>query len=391
MNPIAKEFVVNRIGRTFLLSLILAGPFVCVAAETHAAKKTGVDFPFKAGDRVAWIGSSSTAIGRYCVTMEFLLRTRHPELNLTFARYGDPSNGTFATCLVGLSKWLPEFKPTVVFFQYGGNDTRQGEAGLPSMRSNMEACVNKAKEFGARVLVITPQAVDEKKEPDMSKIFRTYAENMLAFGGEKNWDMVDTHHPLDRFYHAVQKDTPAFVFTEYHSHLCPQGYLAWGFYQYELLNAPAAESAVELSAAGKIISTTHCSVENATVQNGGISFVRCDEILPILPAKDLPPRECVPMEKLSRYVLKIAGLADSKYSIFCEGKPIGSCDAKALAAGVNLNSLLLDSKNAAPWADLANELYMGCAHKLGLSSTDQHSALFAKIGKTRWQFDVKRE
>ena len=73
----------------------------------------------KPGDRVAWIGSSSTRIGVWTGTAEFLLQTRHPELDLKFQRF-TTGGGTFATGLEHLDEWLSEFDPTVVVFNYGG-------------------------------------------------------------------------------------------------------------------------------------------------------------------------------------------------------------------------------------------------------------------------------
>jgi len=358
-------------------------------ASDQAAQAT-LTFPFKTNDRVAWIGSSSTAIGKYCMAMEFLLRTRHPELNLTFVRQGNPANGTFATCFDGLPKWLSDFKPTVVFFQYGGNDTRKGEAGLDELKAGMVKCYDKVKAANANILFIVPQAVDAKKEPEMAKAFDLYVDNMLAFGKEKAWQMVDTHHPLDAFYRSVQKDNPAFVFTEFHSHLCAPGYMAWGYIQYDLLNPPAATSSAEITAAGKVVSTTKCKITDVKADRDTLSFTRSDEILPIMPANDLPMRQYVPLEKCSKYLLIVSGLQDGHYDVLCEGKPVGNCDAKALAAGVNLNTLLLDTKNPAPWAALADELYKACAHKLLISSSDQRSDPFTKIGATHWHFEIKR-
>src|SRR5688500_19042651 len=107
-------------------SLLLAGGAVPQPASKPA-------FLFQKGDRVAWVGSSSTAIGTWPRTVEFLLRTRHPELGLTFKRF-TTGGGSFATGLKNLDKWLADFKPTLVIFNYGGNDANAGEKGLPQFR-----------------------------------------------------------------------------------------------------------------------------------------------------------------------------------------------------------------------------------------------------------------
>src|SRR5438874_6735612 len=106
-----------------------------VPSPVWAGDKTA--FPFRENDRVAWIGSSSTNIGVWPRTMEFLLRTRHPKLNVTFKKYST-GGGTFATGLANLDKWLDDGKPTLVFFNYGSNDAGAGEKGLPTFKENIE-------------------------------------------------------------------------------------------------------------------------------------------------------------------------------------------------------------------------------------------------------------
>src|SRR5207248_1150592 len=86
-----------------------------ILASLAASESSPGEFPFKPNDRIAWIGSSSTRIGTWCRTMEFLLRTRHPELKLVFFR-GTTGGGTFASGLKYLPSWLDQAKPTYVLF-----------------------------------------------------------------------------------------------------------------------------------------------------------------------------------------------------------------------------------------------------------------------------------
>src|SRR5947209_19555461 len=107
--------------------LFIIFPALVLAAPARAADKAdAVAFPFQDGDRVAWVGSSSTNIGVWPRTVEFLLRTRHPQLKLTFKKFST-GGGTFATGVANLDTWLGHFKPTEVFFNYGSNDASAGE------------------------------------------------------------------------------------------------------------------------------------------------------------------------------------------------------------------------------------------------------------------------
>jgi hypothetical protein len=73
----------------------------------------------------------------------------------------------------------------------------------------------------------------------------------------------------------------------------------------------------------------------------------------------------------------VTGLPEGSYEVSCEGKPLGTADAKALADGVNLNGLLLDSGQPAPWDELVKQLWAGKA--------------LDEVGKTRWRFVVRKK
>jgi hypothetical protein len=203
-----------------------------------------------------------------------------------------------------------------------------------------------------------------------------YAEAMIEFAKEKSWPLVDIHHPLEALQQAAQKDDEAYTILKDKIHLTDPAYIAWAYYLYERLSPPPAESSVAISAKGEITATTRCKITDVKTEKNGVAFTRSDEVLPILPPVPLPPRKHVPLEKWSRYLLKVTGLPEGTYEIKVEGKPVGQASARVLAEGVNLNTLLLDGKNTAPWDALAKDLWAGKA-------ADQ-------VGKTAWRFEVRK-
>ena len=293
-----------------LPALPLAGP---PARPSDATDAPAAPFPFKDGDRVAWFGKSSTHIGVWPQTMEFLLRTRDPDVHLTFQKFST-GGGTFATGVEKLDGWLADFKPTLVFLNYGANDAEAGEAGLPRFKENMAKCVAKAEAAGARVVLVTPQAADVRKsgeEPAARR--RLYAETMLAFAKEKGWPVVDTHHPLEALQREGEKADKDYSILKDKIHLTDPAYVAWGFFLYERLTPPACESDAVLTADGKVTTATRCAVEDVKAEAGPLSFTRRDDVLPILPPTSvLPPRGPVPLEKLSPYLLSVTGLPEGK-------------------------------------------------------------------------------
>ncbi|WP_406699386.1 GDSL-type esterase/lipase family protein [Singulisphaera sp. Ch08] len=356
-------------------SILLVLPYLLLA---HAqAKSPSSTFPFRNGDRVAWIGSSSTKIGVWPQTLEFLLHTRHPELSLQFKKFTTGS-GTFATGLEHLDEWLGEFKPTLVFFNYGGNDAGGGDAGVPKFLENMEKCVAKVEQTGARVVIITPQAADVRKSGEAPAAKRQkYAETMISHGQKKGWVVVDTHHPLAVMQTESQKDDPTYSMLKDKIHLTTPAYIGWGYLLYDLLAPPAVESAATIKADGHVTATANCQLLDVSSSDGLLAFTRADKVLPILPPDLLPPRKHVPMEARSRYMLKVTGLAPGKYQLTCEGQAIGTVEADALGRGVNLNSLLLDATLTAPWQSLAEQVWQGT----GLE----------QVGTTRWRFEIRKK
>ncbi len=324
---------------------------------------------FRDGDRVAWVGSSSTKIGVWNRTVEFLLRIHHPGRGLQFRRF-TTGGGTFATGLESLKGWLDEFRPTV------GNDAGAGREGLARFKDTMERCVAEAREHGARVLLVTPQAADVRRSGAEAAARRTlYAETMLAFGRERGWTVIDVHHPLEAMQRANERDEPAYTILKDTIHLTDAAYVGWGFFAYDRLDLPLTRSDAVLTAAGQVTAAEHCEIRDVVSDEGGVTFTRIDEVLPILPPSPLPPRLSVPLEAQSRYLLKVTGLATGDYEIKCEGQPIGTVDAGTLAVGVNLNSLLLDGQRDAPWRSLTQAIWEG--------------KRLDEIGKTRWRFEVR--
>ncbi len=359
-----------RFRRAMVVGLIVV-PNIAIAAPPEVAG------PFRAGDTVAWIGSSSTRIGVWPKTMEFLLRTRFPTLNLTFATHTS-GGGTFATGLEHYDTWLDESDPDLVVFNYGGNDAGAGRDGLPKFLDTMGRSVAEVESRGARVVLITPQAADVRKSGLAKAANRTlYAETMLGIGRERGWNVLDIHHPLDALQRAGQADDPDYTILKDTIHLTDSAYIAWGIFLYDRLGLPFVRSSATLSADGRVEATEHCEVTDVDAGPDGLAFTRADAVLPILPPGPLPPRLHVPLEAHARYLLAVEGLEPGRHEIRCEGKPVGSADAEALAAGVNLNALLIDRAAEAPWNELGRAIWDG--------------ERLDEIGRTRWRFEVRKE
>lgn len=392
--------------RVVLMLLVLS--FMVEVHTAHAAMPAAPvlpECPLQPGDHVLWYGSSSTRIGIWPRTMEFLLRTRHPEMKLTFEREG-VGGGTFATALEEMDDILKGLKPTVVLFNFGGNDAVKGTKGVAAFKASMQAALDKVKAHKARTILMTPQPGDERLAGKRNDNLEPYSEALLDFAKEHRIPAINTYIPLEAMLEAGRRDEPDYTINKDKIHLTDSAYVAWGYFIYEALNTPVAESSAEFARDGTVLKAARCKITGVAAGRGSLAFTREDEILPVLPpvpipasaqaapsrtllpppspaleyaqkhGGDLPPRKHCPLEKHSRYLLKVAGLDAGKYQVFVDGKPLGAATHEQLAAGVNLNTLLLDSGNPAPWHDLILEWWRG-------KSLD-------RIGKTAFAFEVRR-
>ncbi len=361
------------------LLLRLIAVTLALGGFVHAsfAQEKQATFTLFKGDRVAWIGSSSTNIGVWPKTMEFLLRTRHPELKLQFKKFST-GGGTFATGVQNLDKWLDDFRPTVVLFNYGGNDANAGEKGLAKFKENIAVCVGKVEAKKARVVFTTCQGTDVRKSGEAAAIRRQlYADAELALCKEKGWPIVDVLRPLDALQLKAQMTDAKFTILRDSIHLTDPAYIAWGFFLYDGLRMRGiSEVTIDVNGKGAA-SVAGCDIAKLDIANDrrSVKFIRADHILPILPPGALPPRALVPLEFHSAYLLRVAGLPKGKYDVSCEGTRLGAASDAELAKGINLNTLVLDSGITPPWANLAKQLWAG-------KDLEQ-------IGKTHWTFRIE--
>jgi lysophospholipase L1-like esterase len=349
--------------------------FVFLASGATPAQEIPA-FPIRDGDRIAWIGSSSTKIGVWPKTMEFLLRTRHPELKLNFSRH-TTGGGTYATGAENLDKWLAESHPTLVFFNYGGNDASAGEAGLPKFRDNMQKCLDKVTAAKSRFILLTPQAADNRKsgeEPAAKR--KLYASKIMDIAREKQWHAVDIHTPLHALQTGRQKQDEGYTILKDKIHLTDEAYIAWAYFLYERLKPAEVRSLATVDAAKMLGQGVHCDIRDLKIDGDTVRFSRRDHVLPLVPPVALPPAEFVPLESLSKWELRITGLPAGTYEIRIEGNPIGTASTAELAGGVNLNTVAIRSKTANPWPKIVKAWWEGKE--------------IEKIGQTNWAFEVKR-
>lgn len=320
-----------------LLSLLL----LALVTPAFADEKP---FFFKKGDRVSFLGDSITAQYQYSSYVELYLTTRFPDWNLTFLNTGiggDTANG-------GAGRFQRSVlldKPTAITINFGMNDAGYREFNPTANKLYVEkttAMLEMAKAAGARVAVVSPNAVDRRKDPR----FNLYVETQKKFyaplkdiAAKHGAEFVDQYAVTRKAVEKMEADKAEKVVPYYDGfHTSSPGGLLMAHAILTGLNAPATVSSAVIDAAGKKSTTERCKVENLVVEAGSVSFDRTDEAIPmpILPDWVTILPYVNNLKDLNNYNLTVSGLAEGKWSITMDGKPVATATASELAAGVNL-------------------------------------------------------
>ena len=104
---------------------------------------------------------------------------------------------------------------------------------------------------------------------------------------------------------AGRADDDSYTILKDTIHLTDPAYVAWGYFLYERFDPPPCDCHAALTAAGKVTEATRCRLTDVSAADGVLRFTRRDEVLPLLPPVELPPRKRVPMERLSPYRLTV--------------------------------------------------------------------------------------
>lgn len=320
------------------LFLLLAA---VVAAPAVADDKP---FFFQKGDRVTFLGDSITAQYQYSSDIELYLTTRFPEWKIVFLNAGiggDTANG-------GAGRFESSVladKPTAVTINFGMNDAGYGKFNPAANKVYVEktaAMLDAAKKAGVRVAVVSPNAVDRRKNAN----FKLYVETQKEFyaplkgvaekGGAAFVDQYATTRAAVEKMEADKADAVVPYYDGFHT--ASPGGLLMAHAILTGLNAPAKVTSATIDAAAKQGTGERCKIENLKVEAGAVSFDRTDEAIPfpVLPEWKTILPYVNNLKDLNDYGLKVTGLAAGDYEILMDGVPVAKATQAELAAGVNL-------------------------------------------------------
>lgn len=310
------------------------------------------DFFFKPNDRIVFLGDSITAQYQYSTYIELYLTTRMPKGNFTFLNAGiggDTANG-------GANRFQSHVlaeRPTAITINFGMNDGGYGAFNPQGNKVFVEktaAMLDMANKAGARVALLSPNAVDRRNKSNGKQYVETQKQFYAPLKGLAEGHKVAFVDQYARTRAATDKmeadDPAAKKAVPYYDgfHTSPPGGLLMAHAILTGLNAPALVSDAQftLGADGQVTAAPKgCTLTGEKFENGALTFTRTDTALPLPVQKDWLPM--LPytngLKDLNDYGLTVKNLKDGQYVVTVDGVAVGTYTAKELGAGVNLGTL----------------------------------------------------
>ncbi len=330
------------------------------------------DFLIRDGDRVVFLGDSITEQRLYTTYVEAYALTRHPNWKLTFRNVGwggdtswlrqrshpdekklfaadETSQQVMVNSAVGdgLARDVLPLKPTVVTVKFGMNDHSYQPFREDIFRAYVRSQTQIAKvlkEHGARVAFLTPQPIEEKRpdpDKDVKNIsLRKFSDGLKDVAARTGTKFVDQFDPFMAILLRERAGNPPGTIgggDAVHPGPIGQTLMAWAVLKGLGASAEVSRAAIDAGAC-KVTASVGCRVEHLKATDGGVSFDRTDEALPMpVDERAEAALKFAPvLDDLSRYELQVTGLAPGNYAVTIDAEPAGTVRAEDLAKGWNL-------------------------------------------------------
>jgi lysophospholipase L1-like esterase len=187
---------------------ILAAMLALLPAQAHAGKEP---FALLPGDRVVLLGGSLIEHERFHGYLETRLLRDAAAAKVTFRNLGwsgDTVRGEARTSgyknpegMPRLLKEVRDSKPTVLFIDYGLNESFAGPAGLPAFVADYRKLLDALVPLTPRIVLLSPTFHEDlgRPYPDPAahnRDLEKYVEAISKLADERKLRFVDLYHPL---------------------------------------------------------------------------------------------------------------------------------------------------------------------------------------------------
>jgi acetyl esterase/lipase/lysophospholipase L1-like esterase len=340
-------------------------PSILFALATLAFVPTlHAEYALRDGDTVVFLGDSITAARQYGKIIENYTLLRFPERKVTFINAGQGGE-TAKGSLKRLESDVFARGATVVTVAYGVNDIGWGmkadEAHKQEYLQAIGELVDRCTKRNIRVFICSAAITAEAPDKAENNFLQRMCDEGLAVAKSRGAGTIDVQRGMRaiqrRIVEANSRQSDRSKHTRLHVddgiHLNDLGQMAMAFSILKGLGAPADVSLASIDAAvGAVTTQDGCRITEIKKSDDGIAFTRTDERLPL----NLHPLWMlqgiyIPIgDDLNRYTLKVSGLAEGRYEVTAEGRPLGKWKSADLNRGVNIASSSADPwRPGGPW------------------------------------------
>lgn len=349
--------------RKFILLLAVLAGFQFSKAQTVA--------PFKAGDRVAFVGNSITDGGHYHSYIWLYYMTHFPERRITCFNTGIGGD-VIKQIYERFDDDVLSKKPNVITLTWGMNDSGYFEWYRKDGEDVMNKKIDESYKYyglmekklkampNVRKIIILTSPYDENTKFTKKNLFPGKAKalaGIIAFqeaaAKKDGWPTVDFYHPMSAINAEMQQKDSLFSLTP-NDRIHPDNdghmVMAYLFLKAQgLADRPVAD--IDLNAKKHhVLKSVNCSITKVAGNDNALSFNYLAKSLPY-PVDTVPEGwgnhksqsealKLIPwVKEFNQEILKVSGLKDGNYKIVIDGKTVAHCTADQLAAGMNLAAI----------------------------------------------------
>jgi lysophospholipase L1-like esterase len=374
---------------------LAAGLFLFALAQPGlAAPRT---FQLRNGDRVLFYGDSITEQRYWTVAVETYVRTRFPNLQVTFrnsAVGGATVTGNWiAPVDQSLERDVFPFKPNIVTIMLGMNDGKYrpfNQAIFDTYREGYRHIIQSLRAHlpGVKIVLIQPTPWDDitakpsyLNNPDHApggydSVMRRYCQFVRKLGAGEHLQVVDFHTPLIQLMKGTEETEPWLAGKIIPGRIHPgaSAQLVMAQTMLKAWDAPAMVSRVVINASkAKVSHYDRARVTGLSSRDGQVTWTETDDALPYpimtlhstkwpqFPPDPwsgwkenvlwpLPPLESSTInpvtalavklsgmyQALDSETLRISGLKAGEYALTIDSHPVGKFTGAQLARGIDL-------------------------------------------------------
>lgn len=324
--------------------------------------------PFKAGDRVAFVGDSKTDGGHYHSYIWLYYMTHYPNMRIWIANCG-VGGDTSENIYNRFDDDVLTKHPNVLTLSFGMNDTGYFEynkenpekfaaSRLAFVQENFQKLIQKLNSLnGVRIIMLGTAPYDQTSTfndvifKGKNDVIGKVVEMQKIAAKENHWEFTDFWKPMTDMNLEWQKTDPKFTICgQDRIHPDNDGQLVMAYLFLKAQGKAGQKVAgMEIDAKkGKVNQSENCEITNVTRNQGNVQFDYLAHSLPY--PLDTIPRgweykrqqkaalRVIPqfMEEMNNEELKVTGLKKGNYCLQIDETVIDTLTHEQLANGVNL-------------------------------------------------------